>query len=113
MNVIRFTPPAARREPAFSAADLPPSDRGARWVVSRKKQILRALNEGFITLADVCRRYNLTGEEIEEWRRHFRQHGAAGLRVTKLQAYRRAERENSRLEALPDPAPEAAILRRD
>jgi hypothetical protein len=108
MNVLRFEPRPrpASREAVLSAADLPPAGRAVRWVPGRKKQILRALDRDLITLAEVCRRYDLTREEIDEWRRAFERHGTAGLKVTKQQSFRRSalRRERPDNDAPPVPA---------
>jgi transposase-like protein len=81
MPIRPFEPPPGdgRGFSDRTAAERPslPDTHTARWVAGRKRQILRALDEGLITLAEVCRRYELTAEEIAEWRRRSRSGGTA------------------------------------
>ena len=67
--------------------DLPPSDT-SRWVVRRKAQVVHGVRAGVISLAEACRRYNLSVEEFETWERLIDEHGMRGLRVTRLKEYR-------------------------
>jgi transposase-like protein len=63
---------------------LPPPDT-ERWVVRRKAAVVAAVRNGGITIADVCRTYQLTEEEFLSWARAFEIHGLAGLRATRPQ----------------------------
>ncbi len=72
----------------LSRADLPPRDT-PRWVAGRKAVVVRAVRHGLLTEEEVLSRYGLSAEEFALWREAERQHGVAGLRVTKIQAYRR------------------------
>ncbi|MFW5681065.1 MAG: DUF1153 domain-containing protein [Pseudomonadota bacterium] len=67
--------------------DLPPPDT-ERWVASRKAQVVRAVQEGRLSLDQACERYGLSGEEFLGWQRMIDRHGVPGLRVTRLQRYR-------------------------
>jgi transposase-like protein len=67
--------------------DLPPPNT-KRWVVRRKAAVLAAVRSGAITVEEACRRYGLSEEEFLSWQRAFDSHGLAGLRATRLQAYR-------------------------
>jgi hypothetical protein len=69
-------------------ADLP-SPGLVRWTPHRKLGVLKALDHGLLMLDEACRRYDLTPEEIEEWRGGFRRYGTAGLKTTTLQERRR------------------------
>lgn len=69
---------------------LPPQDT-RRWVISRKAQVVRAVETGRISVAEACRRYDLTPEELDSWRRLVARHGVRGLRVTRLHDYRAAQ----------------------
>ena len=67
--------------------DLPPPDT-KRWVTRRKAMIVNAVLAGVIGLEEVCRRYDLSVEELLAWQRAIDTHGVPGLRVTRLQIYR-------------------------
>jgi len=71
-------------------ADLP-SPGLSRWTPRCKLGVLNALDHGLITLDEACRRFELTAEEIEEWRGGFRRFGRAGLKTTTLRERRRAK----------------------
>lgn len=72
--------------------DLPPPDT-KRWVSRRKAEVVTAVRCGLLTLEDACRRYNLSVEEFLSWQRLIESHGVPGLRATRLQDYRQAERQ--------------------
>ena len=76
--------------------DLPPPDT-KRWVPRRKATIVNAVASGAISLEDVCRCYELSGEEFVTWERAIETHGVAGLRVTRTQIYREAPPARSTL----------------
>lgn len=69
-------------------ADLPPSNT-QRWVVRRKEQVVQAVQAGRLTREQACHYYHLSDEEYQSWEDHLSQHGLRGLRVTRLQDYRR------------------------
>lgn len=71
-------------------ADLPPADT-KRWVVRRKEQVVQAVQAGRLTREQACEHYRLSEEEYQSWEDHLVQHGLRGLRVTRLQDYRRQE----------------------
>lgn len=71
-----------------SLDDLPPADT-KRWVVRRKEQVVQAVQAGRLTRAEACERYRLSEEEYSSWEAHLSSHGVRGLRVTRLQDYRR------------------------
>ena len=68
--------------------DLPSADT-KRWVVRRKEQVVQAVQAGRLTREQACERYRLSEEEYQSWENHLLQHGLRGLRVTRLQDYRR------------------------
>ncbi|WP_028464610.1 DUF1153 domain-containing protein [Nisaea denitrificans] len=72
-------------------AQLPPAST-KRWVVSRKAQVVRAVEEDLITLEQACERYSLSHEEFASWRQLIKAHGTRALRATRVQDYRRASR---------------------
>lgn len=72
---------------ASSEFALPPADT-RRWVISRKGQVVKAVEAGILTVEEACNRYDLTPEELAAWRRLVQRHGVRGLRVTQLRQYR-------------------------
>jgi hypothetical protein len=71
---------------------LPPTDT-KRWVIRRKAEVVAAVRAGVISLEDACQRYTLSVEEFLSWQRLVDSHGLPGLRVTRLQDYRGAQRD--------------------
>jgi transposase-like protein len=65
----------------------PPTTK--RWVVRRKAAVVAAVRSGDMTIEEACRVYQLSEEEFLSWQRAFENHGLAGLRVTRIQQYRR------------------------
>ena len=70
----------------LSVADLPPVD--TRWVASRKEIVVQAVTHGLISQDDALRRYGISEEEFEGWRRAVSIHGKAALKITALQRFR-------------------------
>ena len=66
---------------------LPPANT-TRWVPSRKADVVRAIRDGIIGRDEACARYALSIEELCLWERAIDAAGTAGLRVTRVQAYR-------------------------
>ncbi len=71
----------------LSRADLPPKDT-ARWVVSRKLIVVRAVIYGLISLDEALDTYAISEEEFFTWVDLAAQHGEKGLRATYSQIYR-------------------------
>ena len=69
---------------------LPPPGT-TRWVIRRKAEVVAGVRAGLITLEEACARYTLSVEEFLSWQRLIDRHGLRGLRVTRLQDYRRYE----------------------
>lgn len=90
-NVIgQDAKPAGLKNPQIKLEDLPP--RGTtRWVIRRKAAVVEGVRTGLITLEEACRRYTLSVEEFLSWQRLIDQHGARGLRVTRLKDYRASQ----------------------
>ena len=72
---------------ARGGVDLPDPDPHLRWVISRKAQLIAALDAGWLSLEEACQRYCLTAEEIISWRSRMMRHGLRGLRATGIQQY--------------------------
>ncbi len=85
---------------SLTVDNLPPADT-KRWVIRRKAEVVAAVCNGLISLEDACDRYRLSVEEFLNWQSLVEAHGMRGLRVTRLQQYRRSEHED-----VVAPAPE-------
>ena len=66
-----------------------PSSITTHWVSRRKAELLAAIDGGLLTVEEACGRYRLSLEELAAWRRSVDRAGIAGLRVTRLQQYRK------------------------
>lgn len=71
----------------LTLADLPPP-KTDRWVIRRKAEVVHAVRGGLLSLEDACSRYRLTHEEFLGWQSSIDRYGMAGLRTTRIQAYR-------------------------
>lgn len=72
----------------ITLADLPkPGTR--RWVIRRKATVVAAVDGGLLTLEEACTRYSLSHEEFDSWARDYHEFGLQGLRITRLQHYRK------------------------
>ncbi len=71
----------------LTQADLPPPTT-RRWVASRKAAVVRGVLYGLITEEAALDRYNLSGEEFQEWVRAVSLHGEEALKATRVQKYR-------------------------
>ncbi|HAU29100.1 MAG TPA: DUF1153 domain-containing protein [Rhodospirillaceae bacterium] len=71
----------------YISRNLPPPGT-KRWVAARKAQVVRAVQNGFISIDDACQTYNLSLEEFLSWERLFSNHGYQGLRATRIREYR-------------------------
>ena len=74
-----------------SLANLPSPDT-RRWMPRHKAAVVAAVERGVLTAVDACKRYNLTMEEFESWKRLFRRYGLKGLHATQLLKYRKRPR---------------------
>lgn len=70
--------------------DLPPPGT-ERWVIRRKAEVVAGVHGGLITLEQACRRYQLSLDEFRSWEALLKDHGLAGLRVTRAKKYRSAQ----------------------
>jgi len=68
-------------------ADVPPANT-TRWVISRKAQVLAAIEDGSLSRAEACARYSISEAELRIWERAVACAGVPGLRVTRVQIYR-------------------------
>ncbi len=72
-----------------------PSPETKRWVVLRKAEVVAAVHNGLIGQDDACERYRLSAEEFLNWEQLIAAHGLRGLKVTRLQEYRRFDHDDS------------------
>jgi len=62
--------------------NLPPANT-SRWVSRRKAEVVIAVRDGLISLADACVRYRLSVEEFASWQKAMERDGMDGLRATR------------------------------
>jgi transposase-like protein len=65
-----------------------PSPNTRRWVARRKAAVVAAVSSGMITVAEACRRYHMSEEELLAWQCAFENYGILGLRAGRLQQQR-------------------------
>jgi hypothetical protein len=70
---------------------LPPTNT-VRWVASRKTSVLAAIDAGSLSIEEARLMYRLTIEEIASWSRLAALHGRDGLKVSRLEKYRKEQR---------------------
>lgn len=83
--------PALPKTQADPWHDLPPVDT-IRWAASRKNALVEACADEKrpeITEEAICARYEISGDEFQQWKRLVAGGGEAALRITALQQYRR------------------------
>ena len=68
---------------------LPPAET-KRWSCRRKAAVVAAVRGGVLDRQEACERYLLSPEELAAWETALDQNGIPGLRVTRLQIYRRS-----------------------
>ncbi len=88
--------------------DLPPPDL-KRWVTRRKAEVVAAVCDGLIGLDEACTRYAITIEEFRSWQHLLDEHGVHGLRVTRLQDYRRPAQGAGIADAQPPTSAESHL----
>jgi hypothetical protein len=55
-----------------------------RWTASRKAELIRAIDAGKLPAAEAqAPPFNISAEEMAEWRRQYAADGIRGLRVTR------------------------------
>ena len=68
--------------------ELPP-ENVRRWTARLKAAVVNAVNVGEVTREEICRRYQISIDELLSWQRDYESHGLHGLRSTRLQIYYR------------------------
>ncbi len=71
----------------MTRADLPPRDT-RRWVASRKAAVVRAVENGLISIEECKETYGVSEEEYASWSSAVEQHGEQALKATSLQKFR-------------------------
>ena len=61
-----------------------PENGEIRWVARRKAQVVLAISLGVLTMNEACRRYNISVEELNAWRKNFGHAGLNGLKVKNI-----------------------------
>jgi hypothetical protein len=61
----------------------------SRWTPRRKAEVVAAVQGGMLDVRAACEIYNISLEEFNCWDRAIERTGLRGLRVTKLQNYRK------------------------
>ena len=69
-HVTHKTADDAANSGVLIPSDMLPANT-ARWFPGRKAQVVAALHAGVLTVAQACRRYDLSPEELREWERHY------------------------------------------
>src|SRR4051812_11056375 len=59
-----------------------PRGKPKRWTAQRKAAIIRAIHRKIVNVWEVCERYDLSAEEIAEWKRNLDRFGVSGLYIT-------------------------------
>src|SRR3954452_17548935 len=58
------------------------------WTPRRKAAVIVAVRDGRIPIEEACRRYRLSADEFQAWKRDLDRYGVPGLRSTRYQIYR-------------------------
>ncbi len=72
---------------------LPPANT-TRWIASRKAEVVKAVENGVMTIDDALERYGLSLEEFCGWQRKLERDGVPGLRIKWLQHDRDTHRRS-------------------
>lgn len=73
-----------------------PARNTQRWVTRRKAQVVDAVKSGVLTDEEVCKRYSISGEELQSWIKLHDEHGVQALRATRIQDYRSKDTEQQK-----------------
>lgn len=68
----------------LSCADLPPENT-VRWVASRKLKVVKAIDFGLLSEGEAKSKYDLSDDELDEWRKALQKNGREGLKATRQQ----------------------------
>ena len=82
MKIVSFKQvnATATKASVTSLQALPPATT-TRWLARRKAAVVAAVHGGVLSVAEACRRYQLSPEEFAEWERHYEIEGLKGLRA--------------------------------
>lgn len=79
----------------ISKNDLPAPDE-KHWTARKKSILLAAVEGNLITIDEVLKRYSMSIEEFEQWKKGLRNHGSRGLMETYTQRVNPKRRKPSR-----------------
>jgi len=65
----------------MTPANLPPA-KVTRWVPRRKAEVVIAVHNGLLSLAEAQARYAISAEEFLSWERDYASEGLRGLRAS-------------------------------
>src|SRR4051794_3090007 len=90
-QILAFQPPRLVRDGWLgSVPELPRPMQ--RWTAGRKRAVIDAVRRGWRPIEEVCEPYNISVDEFISWERDMDKYGVPGLRATRLQIYRDADR---------------------
>src|SRR5882724_10096262 len=96
LNLIAIQFPAVRegseQSEVVSDISLPPTNT-TRWTAPRKAMIVRAVQNGLLSLENACERYSLSREEFISWEHAMERNGLTGLRAKRRQTSRETIRK--------------------
>lgn len=59
------------------------SEKIVRWTASHKLHVLNQISKGLLLTEEAVKKYDLSLEELAEWRRNYDSLGIKGLHITK------------------------------
>ena len=83
-------PPSGTTLIGAALMEILPPPNTIRWTIRRKAAVVAAVRSGRLTIEEACGAYQLSIEEFFSWQCAFETHGLAGLRVTRIQYYRKS-----------------------
>jgi hypothetical protein len=69
---------------------LPDPNSNIRWVASRKRAVVKALQEKWVSVEYITKLYEISEEELDGWISAYEEGGTDALKTTKLQENTRA-----------------------
>ena len=94
VQILRLPRSTENEDWLNSAPDLPRPKQ--RWTVARKAMVIQAVRGGGVPIENVCETYDISVDEFLAWERDVDRYGVPGLRATRVQIYRIADKERHR-----------------
>jgi hypothetical protein len=86
--------PTMQHDPVESLDLVPDLPRPTqRWTMRRKPTVVGAVRGGWVPVEEVCETYRISAEEFLALERDIDRYGVPGLRATRFQIYRDADKE--------------------